>query len=79
MCKVMIPVTLTECARESSAQVGVAATDREFAQAALAETACDSSLAVTLGHWSYAAQDSPVADTGSTSRSGVLFLTPVTP
>jgi ketosteroid isomerase-like protein len=31
---------------------------------ALAETACDSSLAVTLGHWSYTAQDSRVADTG---------------
>jgi hypothetical protein len=31
---------------------------------ALAETACDSSLAVTLGNWSYTAQDSPVADTG---------------
>jgi ketosteroid isomerase-like protein len=31
---------------------------------ALAETACDSSLAVTLGTWSYTAQDSKVADTG---------------
>jgi len=31
---------------------------------ALAETACDSSLAVTLGNWSYTAQDSRVADTG---------------
>jgi len=30
----------------------------------LAETACDSSLAVTLGSWSYTAQDSKVADTG---------------
>jgi ketosteroid isomerase-like protein len=30
----------------------------------LAETACDSSLAVTLGHWSYTATDSRVADTG---------------
>ncbi len=31
---------------------------------ALAETACDASLAVTLGTWSYTAQDSKVADTG---------------
>jgi ketosteroid isomerase-like protein len=31
---------------------------------ALAETACDSSLAVTLGTWSYTAKDSKVADTG---------------
>jgi hypothetical protein len=31
---------------------------------ALAETACDSSLAVTLGTWSYVAKDSKVADTG---------------
>jgi ketosteroid isomerase-like protein len=31
---------------------------------ALAETACDSSLAVTLGNWSYTAKDSLVADTG---------------
>jgi ketosteroid isomerase-like protein len=31
---------------------------------ALAETACDSSLAVTLGTWSYTAKDSRVADTG---------------
>ena len=31
---------------------------------ALAEMACDSSLAVTLGNWSYTAQDSRVADTG---------------
>ncbi len=31
---------------------------------ALAETACDSSLAVTLGNWSYTAKDSQVADTG---------------
>jgi ketosteroid isomerase-like protein len=31
---------------------------------ALAETACDSSLAVTLGTWSYTAQGSKVADTG---------------
>jgi ketosteroid isomerase-like protein len=31
---------------------------------ALAEAACDSSLAVTLGTWSYTAQDSKVADTG---------------
>ncbi|MGB7905277.1 MAG: nuclear transport factor 2 family protein [Steroidobacteraceae bacterium] len=30
----------------------------------LAETACDSSLAVTLGTWSYTAQDSKVADSG---------------
>ena len=30
----------------------------------LAETACDSSLAVTLGNWSYTAKDSPIADTG---------------
>jgi len=30
----------------------------------LAETACDSSLAVTLGTWSYTAKDSGVADTG---------------
>lgn len=31
---------------------------------ALAEAACDSSLAVTLGTWSYTAKDSKVADTG---------------
>jgi len=31
---------------------------------ALAETACDSSLAVTLGTWSYTAKDSKAADTG---------------
>jgi hypothetical protein len=31
---------------------------------ALAEAACDSSLAVTLGTWSYVALDSKVADTG---------------
>ncbi len=31
---------------------------------AVAETACDSSLAVTLGTWSYTARDSKVADTG---------------
>jgi ketosteroid isomerase-like protein len=31
---------------------------------AVAETACDSSLAVTLGTWSYTAKDSKVADTG---------------
>jgi ketosteroid isomerase-like protein len=31
---------------------------------ALAETACDSSLAVTLGNWSYTAQDGRAADTG---------------
>ena len=31
---------------------------------ALAETACDSSLAVTLGTWTYTAKDSQVADTG---------------
>ncbi len=30
----------------------------------LAEAACDSSLAVTLGTWSYIAKDSKVADTG---------------
>jgi ketosteroid isomerase-like protein len=31
---------------------------------AVAETACDSSLAVALGTWSYTAKDSKVADTG---------------
>jgi len=31
---------------------------------AVAETACDASLAVTLGTWSYTAKDSKVADTG---------------
>ena len=31
---------------------------------AVAEKACDSSLAVTLGTWSYTAQDSKVTDTG---------------
>ena len=31
---------------------------------AVAETACDSSLAVTLGTWSYTAKNSKVADTG---------------
>ena len=31
---------------------------------ALAESACDASLAVTLGTWSYTAQDSRVADSG---------------
>ena len=32
---------------------------------ALAETACDSSLAVTLGNWNYTAKDSMAADTGN--------------
>jgi ketosteroid isomerase-like protein len=31
---------------------------------AMAETACDASLAVTMGTWSYTAKDSKVADTG---------------